>query len=419
MENQTQEYTILSNFERKADALACSSCLLSLNAMSMSLAVDACRMTKYFEKLLNEWQECLPLGDANDVNFTTWSSNVWEIMQKVRYAYSLNNVMLNLYEYESSCYLEFKDRQDAVGPIDGSMKPLQMMKEGEPGIILVCALRKLNEVLMEISEFLNSPTEEQIANSFVKWQECYVKQYHRVCQNRYNKWKIKFTPRTLKRNLRDRMEQELENFKKLFLNDAEFELVYDSEQKDIDMDGVSRFLFTNTERFGVSHRDNRPSFSKELLRLFNFVDTWQMMQTDLQPKKKQAEKVAPVVDELEMKVNALVVKLKDLTTDSWKPHLPKLWKNIFTTFRNEISKAGTREKFKEYSKKTVYCIIGHLKSKGVYQQISNVQLTVLLEGENSGMRKYLNNGLIELEDTLKNRIEKYVDQEMQKLVAKT
>ena len=124
MENQTQEYTILSNFERKADALACSSCLLSLNAMSMSLAVDACRMTKYFEKLLNEWQECLPLGDANDVNFTTWSSNVWEIMQKVRYAYSLNNVMLNLYEYESSCYLEFKDRQDAVGPIDGSMKPL-------------------------------------------------------------------------------------------------------------------------------------------------------------------------------------------------------------------------------------------------------------------------------------------------------
>jgi hypothetical protein len=215
------------------------------------------------------------------------------------------------------------------------------------------------------------------------------------------------------------MEQELENFKKLFLNDAEFELVYDSEQKDIDMDGVSRFLFTNTERFGVSHRDNRPSFSKELLRLFNFVDTWQMMQTDLQPKKKQTEKTALVVDELEMKVNALVVKLKDLTTDSWKPHLPKLWKNIFTTFRNEISKAGTREKFKEYSKKTVYCIIGHLKSKGVYQQISNVQLTVLLEGENSGMRKYLNNGLIELEDTLKNRIEKYVDQEMQKLVAKT
>ena len=44
MENKTQEYTILSNFERKVDALACSSCLLSLNAMSMSLAVDVCRL---------------------------------------------------------------------------------------------------------------------------------------------------------------------------------------------------------------------------------------------------------------------------------------------------------------------------------------------------------------------------------------
>ena len=138
----------------------------------------------------------------------------------------------------------------------------------------------------------------------------------------------------------------------------------------------------------------------------------------MQPKKKQAEKAAPVVvDELEVKVKALVVKLKDLTTDSWKPHLPKLWKNIFTTFRNEISKAGTREKFKEYSKKTVYCIIGHLKSKGVYQQISNVQLTVLLEGENSGMRKYLNNGLIELEQSLGRRIEAFIDKEILALAA--
>lgn len=52
MDNNTQEYIILSNFEHKADALACSSCLLSLNAMSISLAVDACRLTKMFKVLL-------------------------------------------------------------------------------------------------------------------------------------------------------------------------------------------------------------------------------------------------------------------------------------------------------------------------------------------------------------------------------
>ena len=106
--NKTQEYNLLSNFERKADALVCSSCLLSLNAMSMSLAVDACRLTKFFRLLLEDWKNCLPLGDAYDVNFTTWGSKTWEIIERVRYAYSLNMVQLNQYEYESNCYLEFK-----------------------------------------------------------------------------------------------------------------------------------------------------------------------------------------------------------------------------------------------------------------------------------------------------------------------
>ena len=418
MDNKTQQYTILSNFERKVDALECSSCLLSLNAMSMSLAVDACRLTKYFELLLNEWQECLPLGDACDVNFTTWGSKVWEMIQKTRYAFSLNNVHLNLYEYESDCYLDFNKHQEIVGPIGDSMMPLQMVKEGESGIILVCALRKLNEVLMEISEFLSSPTEEQIMNSFEKWWDCYMKQYHPACLKKYNKWKIKYTPRTIKKNLKERMELELGAFRKMFLNDGEFELVYDADRKDVDIEGVSRFLFTNTERFGVSQRDNRPAVSKELVKLFNFVDTWRMMQDDLQPKRKQSEKAAaPVVDELEVKVNGLVGKLHHLAAETWSQHLPKLWKSIFTKFRGEISKAGTHEKFKEYSKKTVYCIIGHLKMKGVYQQqVSNLKLTTQLEGANNGMRKYLNNGLIELEPSLRVRIESCIDQEMNRLV---
>ena len=420
MDNKTQQYTILSNFELKVDALGYSSCLLSLNAMSMSLAVDACRLTKYFELLLMEWQECLPLGDACDVNFTTWGSKVWEMIGKIRYVFSLNNVMLNQYEYESGSYLDFNDRQVTVGPIDDSMMPLQMVKEGEPGIILVCALRKLNEVLMKISEFLSSPTENQIMNSFEKWKDCYMKQYHQACLKKYNKWKIKYNPRTLKKNLKERMELELGNFRKMFLNDNEFELVYDSEHKDVDIDGVSRFLFTNTERFGVSQRDNRPAFSKELLRLFNFVDTWRMMQDDLQPKRKQLEKTgATGVDELEVKVMDLTNKIQHQADERWAQHLPKLWKSIYTKFRSEISKAGAHEKFREYSKKTVYCIIGHLKTKGVYQQqVSNVKLTTQLEGANNGMRKYLNNGLIELESSLRVRIESFIDQEMQKLVPK-
>ena len=422
MENKTQEYTILSNFERKVDALECSSCLLSLNAMSMSLSVDVCQMTKYFELLLKSWQECLPLGDASDVQFSIWGNKMWEIIQKVRHAFFMYNIHLNQYEYESACFLDFKNLQDVVGPTDDSMLPLQMVKEGDSGIILVCALRKLSEVLLEISEFLNSPTEEQIMNSFDQWWECYLKHYHKPCQKRYNKWKIQYTNRTLKKHLQERIDKETEAFRKMFMNDDEFEMVYDSEQKVIDIEGVSRFLFTNTERFGVSHIDNRPLFSKELLKLFSFVDLLTMMQCDLQPKRKQAERaVAPVVvDELEEKVMELVDKIRHLVAEPWAQHLPKLWKTIFTHFRNNISKAGPHETFKEYSKKTLYCIIGHLKMKGVYQQeVSYVELTKCLEGANNGKRKYLNNGLVELEPSLKQRIESFVEQEIQKLQTKS
>ena len=110
MENNTNEYILLANIEQKTEVMSHSSCLLSLNAMSMSLAVDACRVSKYFELLLEQWQECLPLGDAYDVNFSVWGNKIWEMMQKVRYAYSLNNVPLNIYEYHAESYLDFSNR---------------------------------------------------------------------------------------------------------------------------------------------------------------------------------------------------------------------------------------------------------------------------------------------------------------------
>ena len=418
MDNQTPTYTILKNFERKVEALDCSSCMLALTMMSMSLAVDARRLTKYFLMMLDGWRKCLPLGDACDVNFTTWGHNVWELMQKVRQVYSQNKVQLNVYEYNSASYLEFKNRLEAAEGNDESMKALMMISGSEAGTILMCAMRELNEELMEISEFLNSPTEEQIASSFDQWMACYEEQYHKACLKRYNKWKLKFTPRTLKKNVKDRMKIEVEEFRRMFQSDNEFELVYDTEQMEVDIEGVSRFLFTNPERFGVSHIDKRQAFSKELLKLFNFIDVWRMMQSDMQTKRKQGEKAAaPVVDELDQKVKVLLDKIRHLTADNWKQHLPKLWKSIFTTFRTEISKAGSHEKFQEFSKKTLYCIIGHLKQKGAYKQISNLELTMTLEGMNNGMRKYLNSGLVELEQSLRERIESFVDQEMQRLVA--
>lgn len=89
-----------------------------------------------------------------------------------------------------------------------------------------------------------------------------------------------------------------------------------------------------------------------------------------------------------------------------------------TAHRREIAKAGPHEKFKEYSKKTLYCIIGELKIRGVYRKnVTNVELTKALEGSNNGMRKYINNGLLELEPSLKENLGAFIDTEIEQISA--
>ena len=415
---KSKEYILLTNIEQKTNALASCSCLLSLNAISLSVAVDACRVTKYLELLLAQWRQCLPLGDAKDVNFPLWGNKIWEMIHSVRYAYSLNKVEVNSYQFESECFLAFKERQAEVDALEASMEPFRALSGADVPTVAVCALRELNEVLMQITEFLNSPTEELISSSFEQWEACYQHHYSAACHSAYHKWKIQYSPRTLRKNLQERMRQELEQFKQMFVSDGEFELVFDVEQQRIDSDGLSRFLFTHADRFGVSFIDARPMFSANLIRLFDFVELWRLMQADQQPARKRAEKAAEQEDELEKKVLEQVSKVQHLATEQWAERLPQVWKSLLKAFRSEIAKAGAHEKFKEYSKKTVYCILGHLKLKGMYQsEVTNVDYTRLLEGTNSGMRKYVNNGLIELEAKLKERIAEHVEKELLTLVA--
>lgn len=417
MEN-TGNYNILSNLEQKCSVLRFSSCLMSLNAMSMSLAVDACRSARFFEMLLEQWQECLPLGDAYDVNFSLWGQKTWEMIKQVGEAYSLNRVYVNIYEYETERYVNFKELQQSAGVYEATMLPLMQTDVNDVPTILVCALRDLGEVLMEISEFLNSPTEELIAASYEKWVSAYKRHYQRICRNQYKKWKIQYSARTLRKHLQERMSADLEAFKKRLLNEDEFEQVFDTEQQKMDFDGMARFLFTHANRFGVSFIDDHPMFSQELQELFNFVETWRLMEADLHPTKKRAEKPdkTPEIDEVEQKVNSVLQSIEPMANEAWKQHLPFLWKHIFTAYRREIAQAGPHEKFKEYSKKTLYCIIGELKAKGVYRQdVTNVELTKVLEGSNNGMRKYINNGLLELEPSLKENLGAFIDKEIEQI----
>ena len=212
--DKTGELNILENLERKMGALGGSSCLMSLNMMSLSMTIDVCRTARYFELLLDQWQECLPLGDARDVNFSSWGGKIWDMMKEVQRVFSLHCVNLNLYEYEAESYVNFKEEQQQVGIYEATIRPVQLIEADNVPVILICSLRELAEVLLEISEFLNSPTEEQIAVSFQKWSENYKKHYQRSCANRYKRWKIQYSTRTLKKHLQERMAKEMEEFKK-------------------------------------------------------------------------------------------------------------------------------------------------------------------------------------------------------------
>lgn len=135
---KTGELNILENLERKIGALGSCGCLMSLNMMSLSLTIDICRTTRYFETLLDQWQECLPLGHARDVNFSSWGGKIWDMMKEVHRVYGLHRVVLNLYEYEAESYVNFKEEQQQVGVYEATIRPAQLVAADHIPVILNC-----------------------------------------------------------------------------------------------------------------------------------------------------------------------------------------------------------------------------------------------------------------------------------------
>lgn len=411
----TNEYKLLSGLKQKISILPYCSCLLSLNVMSLSIAVDSCKTAKHFKLLLEQWKECLPLGDAYDVHFLSWVAEIDEMIGVVKNAFFPYRIYINKSEYGSECYVRFKEQQANQPDDDGRMGDLLNIDTQDFAVVLVSSLQELQCVLQEVIEYLNSPTLALISRSYEQWKAGYERQYQKAFIKTYENWKLGITPRMLKKNIQARRQEEMDRFRAMFDGDKEFELVYDSEHMTIDFDGLTRFLFTHSGRFGVSHIDGkRPVYSKELRSIFDFIELWHLMDADLQPQKKSQEKpTAPQESDTERKVKVLVAKVQHLVVNEWKDNIMPLWKKIYKEFKIEIENAGSREKFREFSKKTLYCIMGHLKAKGVYHGVNNVEFTRLLEGDNTSMRKYINNGLSELDHTLRKRIEKLLESELQ------
>lgn len=411
-QNKTYGYILLENIGREVDVLACPFGRLSLDALCMGLSADVVRTVDYFKEALSAWRQYLPLGETIDVNFSLWGDKIWSWLHQVAVCFETKGVKVNVYAYDEELLASFRSCLDTEG--DNRLERLASVSCGRVSTILVCALRELNETLMAISEFLAEPTEKQIARSFARWKEFYAQTCKDAWKHKYELWKLQYTPRVLRRHVKERMAREKEAFRSLFVDDDEFDQVFDSERDAVDEDGLSRFLFTHSDRFGSSSlRQPMPFICRDLCNVFDFMALWRWMRADLLPEsQRRREEVVEPADPLEKAVMAYVGKVCHLAVDIWKPHHNDLWLKIYKTFRKEISKAGPHEKFKEFSKKTVCCILGHLKQRGVYETVDNTAFTRHLEGCNNGMRKYINNGLVELEDSLRAQVKQALDLEL-------
>ena len=411
--NKTYGYILLENIGREVDVLACPFGRLSMDALCMGLAADVVRTANYFKEALAAWRQCLPLGETFDVNYSLWGEKIWSWLRQVAACFQDKGVKVNVYAYDVALLSPFKACLDMEG--DNRLERLAGVSNGRVSMILVCALRELNETLMAISEFLAEPTEKQITRSFARWMEFYAQEYKDTMEHKYELWKLQYTPRVLRRRVKERMAREKKAFRSLFVDDDEFDQVFDAERDAVDEDGLSRFLFTHSERFGSSSlRQPMPFMCPDLRRVFDFMALWRWLSADLTPEtvRRKEDAAAGQADAQEKAVMAYVEKVCHLASDIWKPRHHDLWRKIYKAFRKEICRAGSHEKFKDFSKKTVCCILGHLKQRGVYEDVDNTAFTRQLEDCNNGMRKYINNGLVELEESLRVNVKRVLDLEL-------
>ena len=410
--NKTYGYILLETIEREVEAADGEHRRLSLECLCRGMAVDVVLATGYFGELLTAWRQCLPLGEVSDVTFSQSASRLQRWISVVTASYRPVGVKVDADASNREMLTAFREWVAATADsADGQPKP----ENCDVATVLVSALHELSDTLTTIARLLAKPTVKQIARSFERWKEFHKMYCSQELQEEYDQWKVQYPPRLLRRHLKERMVTEKEAFRQLFHDADEFEQVFDSECNAVDDDGLGRFLFTHSDRFGSSSlRQPFPYFSDQLRRVFDFVALWDWLRADLTPESvRKKEEAKSQTDAMEVMVMGYVEKVQHLVTDGWKPRHHDLWQKILKTFRKEITRASPHEMFKEFSKKTVCCILGHLKQHGVYEDVDNVAFTRQLEGCNNYLRKYINNGLVELEDSLRTHVKRVLDQELQ------
>ena len=383
--------------------------LLSLNAVCLDVAIEACEAHGALDFDYVMWKGVLPLGEALDVNFNAWGGKLWWMLQAVSNAYKRMNVECNSLAMDTESYVRFKDSYR-----NGSLEALVSIGSENIPNVAICAIRELYELVMNIAELLNNPSEELITQSFESWFNNYQQVFGPECRKVYCRWKNYFGKRTRRKHLMERREKDLASLKKLYFQDKddEFEEVFDPQNNCFDMDGIAHYLFKNPRVFGFSSTEPNCGISKELHEFFDYLERWRMMEEDLRPRaqKGQKEREEKKRDTAADEVLEYVGRIGGFAAKGWETNIHALWQKIVRRFAAQIMQAGKRETFKKFSKKTVCCIVGHLKKLGIYENVPTAKMVVELEGKNTALRNYLGSGLAELNEDTQKEIKAYISE---------
>lgn len=243
-----------------------------LSALTYALHLNDCLVL--FEDLKNRWQQELPFAEAWDVDFRLWKTEIWSAANNIQSKASA--------EWKSLCdsdFAKFIELSNKVAEGEITIAPLMEFVEGKEtsiGNIIVDAGRQLSSLFSDIEKSINYSCSELYQTFYDSCIESYRERNKETLYNIYTKtetqtyeaWVASKSPKKLRaaiEKLKENIVKEMREYKTLseLWNEN-----YDEESKEIDTEGIARYIFINRTSLISS---KQPTYQQSFDKLFYTV----------------------------------------------------------------------------------------------------------------------------------------------------
>lgn len=243
-----------------------------LSALTYALHLNDCLVL--FEDLKNRWQQELPFAEAWDVDFRLWKSEIWSAANNIQSKTSP--------DWKSLCdadFAKFIELSNKVADGEITIAPLMEFVEGKEtsiGNIIVDAGRQLSSLFSDIEKSINDSCSELYQTFYDSCIESYRERnketlftiYTKTNNQTYETWVASKTPKKLPaaiEKLKESIVKEMKDYKTLadLWNEN-----YDEENKELDTEGIARYLFVNRQSLISS---KQPTYQQSFDKLFYAV----------------------------------------------------------------------------------------------------------------------------------------------------